>query len=181
MNRREKAICQSPPGTRYWRPAGRIGCLPTHFSGVFVKSLLPVRLLCGLFSLLPVSALAEEVACHYTYGGETKTLRAAPVESPYAVSGIKVGSFFHFRVVFQTQPADTAALKVYTYADRDDGPVLIHQATFPYPPRVLAGQTPPAAYGLTGLHFVYEATRDGELQYWCELQASAKTTGRRPQ
>lgn len=120
---------------------------------------------------LPASAApAEQVLCHYTYGGETKTLAASPVASPYAVKAIDIGSFFHFRVVFQKQPADLASIKVYTYADRDDGPLLIHQATFPYPPATRAG----APYGFSGQQAVHEPVRDGELQYWCEL-----ATGRR--
>ena len=108
--------------------------------------------------------------CHYTYGGETKILAAQPVKSPYAVTGIKVGSFFQFRVVFQNQPADSASIKVYTYVDRDQGPTLIHQATFPYPPGGIAA----AQYGFSGLHFVYEPVRDSELQYWCGMEADNK-------
>jgi len=112
---------------------------------------------------------AETVVCHYTYGGETKQLVAPPVSSPYEVRGIPVGSFFRFRVVFQKTPADLASIKVYTYAERVEGAVLIHQATYPYP---LAGSRA-APYGFTGQHVVYEPMRDGELQYWCELQALA--------
>lgn len=111
---------------------------------------------------------AEEVACSYTYGGEAKMLVAKPVESPYGVRTIAVGSYFRFRAVFQKSPADLASIKVYTYADRDEGPVLIHQASFPYPPST-AGK-----YGFTGLQFLYEPMREGELQYWCELRNSDK-------
>jgi hypothetical protein len=117
---------------------------------------------------------AEQVLCHYTYGGETRVLAAHPVSSPYAVKAIEVGSFFHFRVVFQDTPADIAAIKIYTYADRDDGPLLIHQATFAYPPAVRRS-TP---YGFSGLHFVHEPVRDGELQYWCQL-TPVERSGRR--
>ena len=109
----------------------------------------------------------EAVVCQYTYGGETKSLRAEPVDSGYTVDSIAVGSFFQFRVVFRNRPADRAAIKVYTYAGRDDGPVLIHQATYPYPPR--SSSSP---YGFTGLHYVYEPERDAELQYWCAWRSS---------
>ncbi|MDA0191724.1 MAG: hypothetical protein OSW77_15820 [Proteobacteria bacterium] len=128
--------------------------------------LLPA-LLCA-FGAAP--AWAAAVACHVTYGGETHTLPARPVSSPYPVRGVAIGSYFHFRPVLQDAPAEHAALKVYTYADRDDGPVLIHQATFPYPPAP-GGRAP---YGFSGLHHVYEPLRDGELQYWCEMAAEAK-------
>lgn len=113
----------------------------------------------------PVAQAAPDVTCHYTYGGETKTLVAQPVKSPYGVASIAVGSYFRFRVVFQADPADLRSVKVYTYADQESGPTLIHQAVHPYPP---AGTRGP--YGFTGLHFVYEPLRDGELQYWCELR-----------
>ena len=144
--------------------------MPTHFSR------LAVALLAG-YSVLPAAfattvASAEQVLCHYTYGGESKTLAALAVASPYAVKAIDIGSFFHFRVVFQNQPADIASIKVYTYADRGDGPLLIHQAAFPYPPTTRAG----APYGFSGLHSIYEPVRDGELQYWCELAPAKRFT-----
>jgi len=127
----------------------------------------------GAAALLPGAALhaapAAAVACHYTYGGETRTLLARPTAVPYAEKGVEVGSYFRFRVVFQEAPADLASLKVYTYADFDEGPVLIHQASYPYPLPGGAG----APYGFSGLHFVYEPARDGELQYWCERAEGA--------
>lgn len=145
-----------------------------------ISSRLAVAVLAGC-SALPAAFAAtpgapEQVRCHYTYGGETRThtARALPSASTaYAVKAIDIGSFFHFRIVFADQPADGASIKVYTYADRDDGPLLIHQATFPYPPVARAG----ARYGFSGLQAVYEPMRDGELQYWCEL-APAKRVGR---
>jgi len=130
-----------------------------------------------LTGVLALSALiatpagaAGQVLCQYTYGGETKTLVALPVSSPYAVKGIDVGSFFHLRVVFQVMPTALASIKIYTYADRDDGPLLIHQAQFPYPPATRAE----APYGFSGLQVVHEPVRDGELQYWCQLQPAAR-------
>ena len=87
--------------------------------------------------------------------------------SPYTVGTTPLGSYFQMRIVFQSEPADQAAVKIYAYADRDTGMTPIHQATYPYPP------TPPGRYGFTGLHFVYEPVRDGELQYWCETVRAA--------
>jgi hypothetical protein len=123
-----------------------------------------MRLWAAFLLLFPFTAFADEVACRYTYGGETKLLVAKPVASPYAVPTIAVGSYFRFKVVFQKEPLDLAAVKIYTYADKDEGAVPLHQATYPYPP---AGN---GAYGFTGMHFIYEPVRDGELQYWCELR-----------
>lgn len=115
---------------------------------------------------LPI--LAGQVNCHYTYGGETKVLTARPAASPYGEPTVQVGSYFLFRVVFQPEPKDQAAVKVYVYGDRDDGPVPIHQASYPFPVAAKAD----APYGFTGLQAVYEPLRDGELQYWCRLESA---------
>ncbi|MEF8724234.1 MAG: hypothetical protein ABTR92_21655 [Candidatus Accumulibacter phosphatis] len=134
---------------------------------------MPAPRLClfllGLFSsqLLAVPARAadlESVACHVSYGGETRILQARPVVSPYGVAVEKVGSYFLFRVVFQKEPADLAAIKVYVLAAKDSGPTPIHQATHAYPPLLVEA----APWGFTGLNHVYEPLRDGELSYWCE-------------
>jgi len=124
-------------------------------------------LLASLFALACAAPAAgqPQVACRYTYGGETLELVAEPVDSPYGVEGVAVGSYFRFRVVFQDRPVDLASIKIYTYADRDEGPVPIHQASFPYPPHDQG-----SGHGFTGMQFVYESVRDGELQYWCRLK-----------
>ena len=111
---------------------------------------------------------AETLLCHVTYGGETQDLEARPVSSPYTVPVQPIGSYFLFRIVFQKEPADLAAIKLYVFADRDSGPLPIQQATHPYPP--LAGKG--AGFGFTGLNQVYEPIRDGELQYWCALSSA---------
>jgi len=128
--------------------------------------LLAALALCGASAVR-----ADAVLCHYTYGGETKRLLTEAVASPYGVKGIQVGTYFRLRVVFQDKPADIASIKIYTYADRDDESALIHQASYPYPP--IGARALP--YGFTGLQFVYEPRREGELQYWCEMaRPSAK-------
>jgi hypothetical protein len=117
--------------------------------------------------LLPGVACAQEVACHYEYGGEPKVLVAKPVASPYTVPAIEVGSHLKFRVVFQTQPRDLASIKLYAYAAEDDGATLVHQATYPYPLPKTVGKS---RYGFTGLHSAFEPVLGAELQYWCELR-----------
>lgn len=114
---------------------------------------------------LSLPALAESVVCHVSYGGETRRIEAPAVASPYAVSPVAIGSYFLFRIVFQAEPSDLASIKLYTYADRDSGPTIIHQATFPYPTQNAA------VNGFSGQQTVYEPLRDGEMQYWCELKA----------
>jgi hypothetical protein len=117
--------------------------------------------------LLSRGAAAEQVVCRYTYGGESRELAATPVASPYAVPAVPVGSYFQLRVVFQRAPADLAAIKVYVYADREEGAAPLHEAVYPYPPPTAKG----SRFGFTGRHFVYEPVRDGELEYWCRMEA----------
>lgn len=123
------------------------------------------RLLLFWLAFAALTAQAEDAYCHYLYGGETRTLRASPGESPYTVPAITVGSYFRFRVVIEAEPRELAALKTYVYADRDDGPVLIHQGIFPWP----VSEGPAQRFGFSGLHRVYEPVRDGELEYWCSV------------
>jgi len=109
---------------------------------------------------------ADEVRCHVGYGGETRVLRAEPVASPYGVAPTSVGSYFLFRIVFERPPAQSGVVKLYTYADRDEGAVPIHVAEYPLP--LAKG----GRFGFTGMQRVYEPVRDGELEYWCELGTS---------
>jgi hypothetical protein len=129
-----------------------------------------LRIAYGLFAFVICAvshgAMAEQVVCRYTYGGESRDLAALPVASPYKVPATQVGSYFKLRVVFQKTPRDLAAIKVYVYGDRDDDAVPLHEAVYPYPPPAARG----ARYGFTGLHFVYEPMRDGELEYWCRMR-----------
>jgi hypothetical protein len=112
-------------------------------------------------------ARAESLVCHVSYGGATQLIEAQATSNPYSAPAIGIGSYFLFRIVFRQEPAELAGIKIYTYANHDSGPVLIHQASYPYPVRA-------AAYGdFTGQQAVYETLRDGELQYWCELKAGA--------
>lgn len=136
---------------------------------------MPVRarLATALVVLAATSpAQAERVICHVSYGGETRQIEANPTDNPYTVPVIEFGSILLFRIVHRTAPADLASVKLYTYAGLVSGPVIVHQASHPLP--LAAAQTvspdaPKAAYGFTGLNFVYEPLRDGELQYWCEM------------
>lgn len=129
--------------------------------------------LCASLVLLASAANAagaDLAYCHYVYGGETKTLRAAPTNTPYAVPTTAVGSYFRFRVVIEAEPAELAAVKTYVYADHDSGPVLIHQGVFPWP----VTEAPEQRFGFSGLHRVYEPVRDGEFEYWCSVEDTGR-------
>src|SRR5512147_1984196 len=88
-----------------------------------------------LVAATPAAAADAQLVCAVTYGGETQTLRAAPVASPYGVEATAIGSYFLIRPVFERPPGGAASLKIYTYADRDGGPVPLHVAEFAWPVR----------------------------------------------
>lgn len=102
---------------------------------------------------------APRVRCHVDYGGETRSIEARPVASPLAVAPVEVGSYFRFRLVVLRSAGLPDEVRIETFSDRDDGPVLIHQGRYAVPRR---------AGAFTGHQSVYEPVRDGELQYWCE-------------
>lgn len=114
--------------------------------------------------MLALPAHAASLVCHYRYGGEAHTLqqtRLKNVREAYSIAPTAIGSYFLFRPVFEP-----GAVKLYTYMDHPDGPVLLHQASYPYP----AATTSQGALGFTGEQRVYENIRDSELIYWCEIQ-----------
>jgi hypothetical protein len=115
----------------------------------------------ALITALALPAQAEQVVCHLNYGGQEQLLIAQPSDSPYGIKPTSIGSYFLFRIVFRTRPAELAGIKLYTYVDQASGPALIHQASYPYP----------VAKAFTGIQQVYEPVRDSELEYSCELQA----------
>ena len=128
-----------------------------------------VRVAIALTALTAIAArtalAAPVVACELHYGGEARTLRAAPTTTPYQVKPVAIGSYFLFRIVFETRP--DAGIVLTTFADHEDGPVPIHVAHHPYPPP-RGGR-----YGFTGEQFAYEPVRDGELRYWCRLETGS--------
>jgi hypothetical protein len=119
-----------------------------------------MRLALAALLLASAAAQAQVAVCHVDYGGETRRVEARPTSEPYQVPTVEMGSYFLFRLVFERG----VAIKTYVYADRDSGPVPLHQATFDWPPLNTG------AHGFSGLHHVYEPVRDGELRYWCELR-----------
>ena len=120
-------------------------------------ALLVGGLLSGLL-LTSVPAVAGQIRCAITYGGETTVVDVSPTRDPYTVPTRAVGSFLLFRAVFRDTPADLAGIDLYTYADRDAGPLIVHHASYPWP-------LPDGDF--TGLQRVYEPLHDSELQYRC--------------
>lgn len=111
---------------------------------------------------------ASELECHYDYGGVVTTLQIAPTTNLYTEPAIKIGSFFKFRVVWQTAPAEAAAVHVYVYLDAPDAPTILHQGSWVF------SLEHPTGRGFTGLQRVYEPVHGSELQYWCVGKAAPR-------
>ena len=60
----------------------------------------------AIAATLACSTQAETVACHVTYGGETRIISAAATTQPLGVAPVAIGSYFMFRIVFRQEPAD---------------------------------------------------------------------------
>lgn len=128
-----------------------------------MNALHPALLVLGVCS--NIAWAGPQVVCHYNYGGEDRVVRATAETDVYAGKPIEIGSYFLFRPVFDATPGYTA-IKLYTYVNRDEGPALIHQASYAYPQETVSHGT----HGFTGLQKVYEPVRDSELIYWCTLE-----------
>ncbi len=128
-----------------------------HPGALLVGGLLSVLLLAS------APAVAGPIRCAITYGGETTVVDVSPTRDPYTVPTRAVGSFLLFRAVFRDTPADLAGIDLYTYADRDAGPLIVHHASYAWP-------LPDGDF--TGLQRVYEPLHDSELQYRCRHEGT---------
>ncbi len=122
------------------------------------------------------ASAAWRIDCHVDFEGEGRVFVSRPVASPYGVASIAVGDIFLFRTTFQDRPADVAGVSIATYRSGDEGPVMIHQTTHPWPPAA-GGRR--ARHGFTGLQRVFEPGYDGELEYWCEAVNEGANEGAR--
>ncbi|MDO6387611.1 hypothetical protein Q3Y64_14985 [Uliginosibacterium sp. 31-12] len=114
-------------------------------------------------------AASPELVCHYSYGGETRSVRQpqlASAQTAYTQKPLAIGSYFLFRPVFE--PTE---VKLYSLTDHPDGPLPLHVARYAYP----AATRSQGKFGFTGEQRVYEPIRDSELVYWCEIQGPRET------
>ena len=128
------------------------------------------RSLLLVLAMLPAAALAgHRIDCHVSNEGETRVIIARPAKSLYTDVHNAIGDTFLFKLSVQDRPTDIAGVSIATYApaaDTQSGPVMIHQARYPWPPPQPGRH---ARHGFTGLQRVFEPAFDGELEYWCEV------------
>lgn len=130
---------------------------------------MPLRYIAPLvaaLSLVSPWAMAQNVNCHITFGGATRTFTVAPAASfAETPNPLLEGASLSLTVVNQLPPAPGAGVTVRTYSRANDEPVLLHQAYY------LPDATPTGPHGFTGLQVVREPQRQREIAYWCERPA----------
>lgn len=126
------------------------------------------RFLTALAAVPVLAHAGPAVVCHTEYLGESRQITAGPTVAPYSVAPVAIDRDFLFQVVLRERPTDEAGVTVAVYFPAADGPVMIQQARYPWPP-ASGGR-----YGFTGLQRVFEPLTDGELSYWCETVRSRR-------
>ncbi len=117
---------------------------------------------CMVVALIPATLLASPVLrCQIDQGGITRMLDVTPTDDPYQVKAIDINGRFRFKAVMIGNERQVDYIKLYTYGQARQQPVLLHQATYPSPP------VSPAS--LTGVNFIYAPDLERELQYQCTL------------
>lgn len=102
--------------------------------------------------------------CTYSTNGDTRTFVVRPTLDPYGVAPAGAGERFALKVVYVTEPADVAGVRIYAYELEAGGPVLLHEGKYPLP---LAGAAARGRVEFTGHEFVYEHELGRELAYAC--------------
>jgi hypothetical protein len=102
--------------------------------------------------------------CTYSASGDTRTIVVTPTSDPYGVAPVEAGERFALKVVYVTEPADVAGVRIYAYEVEAGGPVLLHEGKYPLP---VAGGSAPGRVEFTGREFVYEHELGRELAYSC--------------
>lgn len=118
-----------------------------------------------MFAVVPQLAIAApRIVCHTDYDGTPQDVSFEAASTPYTVAPRPIYDDFQLRVVLRDQPADLAGVRIQVFWNRQGEPVMIQEASYPWPPRPVGRR-----HGFTGLQRIYEPYRDGELSYWCEV------------
>jgi len=120
------------------------------------------------------TSTAAQLHCEVGYAGTTHIVKAQPVSDPYPVESVDIGGRFRFKAVMVGAGQQVAYIKLYSYFETPQQPVLIHIAKF-LPPFATRPTTAPAEHdprgtNLTGMQYLYAGPVERELQYQCFLQ-----------
>lgn len=110
-----------------------------------------------------------QLHCEVVYAGTTHTVQAFPVSDPYPVASVVIGGRFRFKAVMVGAGQRVDYIKLYSYLETRQQPVLIQLAKY-LPPFSAAGPTSdPRGTPLTGMQYLYAGPVERELQYQCFL------------
>ncbi len=125
--------------------------------------------LCCAAALLATGAHAAPLLrCEVTYAGTTHTVQANVVSDPYPVPSVDIGGRFYFKPVMVGHGDRVEYIKLYSYLDTRQGPLLVQAVRYLPPfPAPASGSEP---VNLTGAQFLYAGPVERELQYQCFLQ-----------
>jgi hypothetical protein len=131
----------------------------------------------GGIGLLGVSAVthAQNVRCHISYAGATRTLAVSPIARAEDVEPQLQGTSFVFKVVNKVAPFEEDAVRITTYTTWQGQTLLLHQASY-RPTPVSTSEN--SKHGFTGLQAVREPLRGNELRYWCETDNPIRAAAR---
>lgn len=136
------------------------------------------RAVCCLLALCGTSASvtaqttpAAQLHCEVGYAGTTHIVKAEPVSDPYPVESVDIGGRFRFKAVIVGTGQQVAYIKLYSYFETPQQPVLIHLARY-LPPFTAPTPHDPRGTNLTGTQYLYAGPVERELQYQCFLQGA---------
>lgn len=113
-----------------------------------------------------------QLHCDVSYAGTTHTVQARPVSDPYPVESVDIGGRFRFKAVMVGAGQQVDYIKLYSYFESPQQPVLIQLAKY-LPPFNASGTAPdPRGANLTGMQYLYAGPVERELQYQCFLQGA---------
>jgi hypothetical protein len=94
------------------------------------------------------------------------------VSDPYPVESVDIGGRFRFKAVMVGAGQQVDYIKLYSYFETPQQPVLIQLAKY-LPPFSAPGPAPdPRGANLTGMQYLYAGPVERELQYQCFLQGA---------
>lgn len=125
---------------------------------------------CLLLFALDAASAEPVLRCQINQGGEAHVLEAEASWNPYEAKPVMIGRSFQFKAVVFGSKDEIAYVSLYTYAQTDRGPVLVHEVKYLHPQMPL---TAPEPDSLTGWVSVYAPHLEREIQYGCTLLGNA--------
>lgn len=124
-----------------------------------------VALLVVAMSLMADVFALPTVRCRVTQAGETQTIDTQPAATPYEFKAHDIRGRFRFKPVVVGNAGHIEYIKLYTYYQSPEQPVLMHVAKFAKPELPRGDEIIP----LTGVIQLVSPRLGRELEYFCTL------------